>query len=75
VTSNGWRLDGTFYGNITGNAATATNVAWTGFTSNPGIYANDVSSYGNVKLTTAKGSYYGIHFGTSTSHMTAMSSG
>ena len=68
------------YANSAGSASsatTATNVAWTGITSNPGIYTNDVSgsSYGNVKITTAKGGYYGFLIGTSTSCMNVMSSG
>ena len=57
---------------VTGSAG---SVAWTNITSNPGIYANDVTSHGNIKLTTARGGYYGINFGGNNNNMTALSSG
>ena len=53
-------------GDCTGNAATAT--ALTG-----GLTTNDVTTHGNLKVTIAKGSYYGINFGGNASGMSIMS--
>lgn len=60
----------TFYGALSGNASTATSLQC-------GVTLNDVSgsSYGNVKVTTAKGGYYGFLLGTSTSCINIMSTG
>lgn len=75
VTNSGsWSISVTgSSGSCTGNAVTATTAS----TLAGGLATNDVSgsSYGNLKVTTAKGGYYGFLVGTSTSCMNVMSSG
>lgn len=56
-------------GSCTGNAATAT----TATSLAGGLTTNDATSHGNLKVTTAKGSYYGINFGGNASGMSIMS--
>jgi hypothetical protein len=53
--------------NISGNAATASNVA--------GLVANTYTAYGNTATTGTRGGYYGLLLGSSTSHLNAMADG
>ena len=63
---DGWWYATKFVGPLQGNADTAT--ALTG-----GLTTNDVTTHGNLKVTTAKGSYYGINLGGNAGGMTIMS--
>jgi hypothetical protein len=59
-TRTGGDASGTWGISVTGNAATATNVA--------GIVQNSYTTYGNTATTTLKNSYYGMLYGSSTTH-------
>jgi hypothetical protein len=63
----GTSASGTWGISITGNAATATNVA--------GIVQNSYTTYGNIASTTAKNGYYGYLMGSATSHLQIMADG
>ena len=58
---------GTWGINVTGNAATATNVA--------GLVQNAYTTYSNVAATTAKNGYYGLLLGPNGAYLNAMSNG
>jgi hypothetical protein len=68
ITQNGTAVvvnnGGTWGISISGNAATATNVA--------GLVQNSFTAYGNTATTTIKNSYYGLLLGNSTSHLNVM---
>lgn len=58
---------GTITATLSGNAATATNVA--------GLVANTFTTYGNTATSTAKAGYYGLLLGNVNSHLNVMADG
>lgn len=66
-TLTGGGASGTWGISISGNAATATNVA--------GLVQNSFTTYGNTATATTKNGYYGLLLGNSTSHLNLMADG
>ena len=60
-----------FYGALTGNVTG--NCSGSAGSLSGGLTTNDVTTHGNLKVTTLKGSYYGINLGGNAGGMTIMS--